>query len=231
MVDIHDEYRPTGFSRTYPNLLTQEGVRGDEERQPTRQTLTTLFTRMPAGPADFTVCYYDARVDQNASHAFQLAKPVCFYSPFQFLFWYDRPKAAPAKVGGAGNAETSIGNEPEIEFYDHLPTVWDDMRALAGRIGEFAVIARRSGTEWFVGFINSGERRSLPVKLDFLEAGRRYVACLYSDDPAISTQTHVRIDRYLVDRNTTLSLSAGPQNGQAIRIVPATATESFPSYR
>jgi alpha-glucosidase len=231
MVDIHDEYRPTGFSRTYPNLMTQEGVRGDEERQPVRQTLATLFTRMLAGPADFTVCYYDARVEQNASHAFQLAKPVCFYSPFQFLFWYDRPKAAPAKVGGAGNAETSIGNEPEIEFYDRLPTVWDDTRVLDGRIGEFAVIARRSGAEWFVGFLNSGQSRTLPAKLDFLEEGRRYVAHIYSDDPAVPTKTQVRIDRHLVERASVLKLSAGPQGGQAMRLVPATAGDAFPIYR
>ena len=230
MVDIHDEYRPTGFSRTYPNLMTQEGVRGDEERQPTRQTLATLFTRMLAGPADFTVCYYDARVDQNASHAFQLAKPVCFYSPFQFLFWYDRPKAAPAKIGGAGNAETSIGSEPEIEFFDHLPTVWDDTRVLEGRIGEYAVIARRAGTEWHLGFLNSGEARTLSAKLDFLNAGQRYVAHIYSDDPTIPTRTRVRIDRHLVDHTTVLKLSAGAQGGQAVRLAPAATGDAFPAY-
>ena len=91
MVDIHDEYRPTGYTRTYPNLVTQEGIRGDEERQPNELQLTSLFCRMLAGPADITVCYYDARVDMQASHAYQLAKAVCFYCPWQFLYWYDRP--------------------------------------------------------------------------------------------------------------------------------------------
>jgi len=91
MVDIHDEYRPTGYSRTYPNLMTQEGIAGDETKPSNSLTLTILFTRMLAGAGDNTICYYDGRVDENASHAYQLAKSVCFYSPWQFLYWYDRP--------------------------------------------------------------------------------------------------------------------------------------------
>ncbi|MHC4367374.1 MAG: glycoside hydrolase family 97 catalytic domain-containing protein, partial [Planctomycetota bacterium] len=62
MVDIHDEYRPTGYSRTYPNLMTQEGIRGDETRPSNSLTLTILFTRMLAGAGDNTICYYDRRV-------------------------------------------------------------------------------------------------------------------------------------------------------------------------
>ena len=95
MVDIHDEYRPTGYSRTYPNLMTQEGIRGDEARPSNELTLTILFTRMLCGAGDNTICYYDKRVDENASHAYQLAKAVCIYSPWQFMYWYDRPDASP----------------------------------------------------------------------------------------------------------------------------------------
>ena len=145
MVDIHDEYRPTGYSRTYPNLMTQEGIAGDETSPVNQLTLTILFTRMLAGAADNTICYYDQRVDRNASHAYQLAKAVCLYSPWQFLYWYDRPPAAPQDKGGAGNARTALGDEPELEFFDHMPTVWDDTRVLQGQIGQYAVIARRRG--------------------------------------------------------------------------------------
>ncbi|MBM3892327.1 MAG: alpha-glucosidase, partial [Verrucomicrobia bacterium] len=123
MVDVHDEYRPTGYSRTYPNLMTVEGISGDETKPVNSQTLTVLFARFLAGPADNTICYYDKRVDDNATHAYQLAKAVCLFSPWQFLYWYDRPAGSPQKVGGAGGAETGIGNEPELEFYDHVPTV------------------------------------------------------------------------------------------------------------
>ncbi|MCK5465740.1 MAG: glycoside hydrolase family 97 N-terminal domain-containing protein, partial [Bacteroidales bacterium] len=88
MVDIHDEYRPTGYSRTYPNLMTQEGIRGDEESPDNAMVLNTIFTRMIAGAGDHTNCYFDNRVDEKmGSHASQLAKLVCVYSPWQFLYW------------------------------------------------------------------------------------------------------------------------------------------------
>ncbi len=220
MVDIHDEYRPTGWSRTYPNLLTQEGIAGDETSPPNWLTLTIAFTRMLAGPADNTVCYYDGRVDRNASHAFQLAKPVCLFSPFQFLYWYDRPKAAPQKIGGAGGAETSIGDDPELEFYNRLPTVWDDTKVLHGQIGEYAVIARRSGEEWFIGAMNSGQARTLDVPLNFLSPGRNYTAHIYADDPQATTRTRVRIEQQPVDVKTVLKCSLSAQGGQALWIEP-----------
>ena len=99
MVDVHDEYRPTGYSRTYPNFMTQEGIGGDETSPSNEQTLRILFTRMLAGAGDNTICYYNDRVTKNASHAYQLAKAVCFYSPWQFLYWYDRPPHAPGARG------------------------------------------------------------------------------------------------------------------------------------
>ena len=231
MVDVHDEYRPTGYSRTYPNFMTQEGIRGDEERQPNSMSLTTLFTRMLAGAGDNTICYYNERVDKQSTHAYQLAKAVCFYSPWQFLFWYDRPAASPKRIGGAGGSETGIGHEPEIEFFDHCPTVWDETKVLEGSIGEYAIIARRSGGAWFVGYMNSGQPRTFDVPLGFLDAGQKYVAHIYSDDPSVSTRTHVRIDRFAVDRDTVLKMTASAQGGQAVRIVPAKTGDDYPKYR
>jgi alpha-glucosidase len=220
MVDIHDEYRPTGYSLTYPNLMTMEGISGDETSPTNRQTLTVQFTRMLAGPADNTVCYYDARVDRNASHAYQLAKPVCLFSPWQFLYWYDRPAGSPPKKGGAGNAQTTIHNEPELEFYDALPTVWDETRVLEGKIGEYAVIGRRSGDQWFLGCMNGGEARTFDIRLDFLDCGKSYVAHVYSDDPSVPTRTHVKIERREVDTASVLRIAVSSQGGQAIRVAP-----------
>ena len=221
MVDIHDEYRPTGYSRTYPNLMTQEGIAGDETSPTNELTLTILFTRMLAGAADNTICYYDQRVDRNASHAYQLAKAVCLYSPWQFLYWYDRPPPAPPDKGGAGNARSVIGDEPELEFFDRVPTVWDDTRVLHGQIGQYAVIARRRGAEWFLGGMNSGQARTLDVPLSFLRPGRRYVAHVYSDDPAVPTRTHVKIERLPVDASSVLKFTMSAQGGQAVRLTPA----------
>ncbi len=221
MVDVHDEYRPTGWSRTYPNLMTVEGVRGDEERQPTRQGLTTLFTRFLAGPADNTICYYDGRVDCFSSHAFQLAKAVCFYSPWQCLYWYDRPPPAPAATPGKAPDDNVIGDEPELGFFDRCPTVWDDTRVLRGEIGEYAIIARRRGEDWFIGCMNANCSRTFSLPLDFLQADARYTARVYSDDPSLTTRTRVRIERMAVDRSTLLRLSVSAQGGEAVRIAPA----------
>jgi alpha-glucosidase len=221
MVDIHDEYRPTGYSRTYPNLMTQEGIAGDETSPANSLTLTILFTRMLAGAADNTICYYDQRVDRNASHAYQLAKAVGVYSPWQFLYWYDRPPAVPTDKGGAGNARSQVGDEPELEFFDRVPTVWDDTRVLQGQIGQYAVIARRHGAEWFVGGMNSGQPRTLDVPLSFLEAGRRYTAHVYSDDPTVATRTRVKVERLPVDATAALKLSMSARGGQAVWLTPA----------
>ena len=220
MVDVHDEYRPTGYSRTYPNFMTQEGIGGDETSPSNEQTLAILFTRMLAGAGDNTICYYDGRVDRNASHAYQLAKAVCFYSPWQFLYWYDRPEGSPRRKGGAGGQQGVIGNEPELEFYDRVPTVWDDTKVLQGRIGQYAVMARRSGTEWFIGCMNSGEDRTFDVALNFLKSGQKYMAHVYSDDEAVQTSTRVRIDRFEVDASTNLKMNVGQQGGQAVHIIP-----------
>jgi len=220
MVDIHDEYRPTGYSRTYPNLMTQEGIAGDETKPSNSLTLTILFTRMLAGAADNTICYYDQRVEENASHAYQLAKSVCFYSPWQFLYWYDRPAASPRRTGGAGGSRNVIDDEPELEFFDHIPTVWDDTKVLNGQIGEYAVIARRSGENWFIGCMNADKPHTFDVPLDFLEKDQNYIANIYSDDPAVQTRTHVKISTRNVDSSSVLKVELPPRRGQAIRIYP-----------
>jgi alpha-glucosidase len=220
MVDVHDEYRPTGYSRTYPNFMTQEGIAGDETRPSNTQTLTILFTRMLAGAADNTICYYDSRVEENASHAYQLAKAVCFYSPWQFIYWYDRPRESPQKSGGAGGQKNIIGDEPELEFFDHVPTVWDDTKVIHGSIGKYAVMARRANDTWFIGAMNSGEARTFEIPLNFLQPGKGYIAHIYSDDLTVNTRTRVGIKRIPVDTNTVLNVSLTARGGQAVRIVP-----------
>jgi len=227
MVDVHDEYRPTGWSRTYPNLMTQEGIRGDEERQPNSMSLTTLFTRMLAGAADNTICYYDERVDRQATHAYQLAKAVCFYSPWQFVFWYDRPFISREVTGRTADARNVIGDEPELEFLDHCPTVWDDTKVLQGSIGQYAVIARRSGDNWLIGGMNSDEPRFFDVPLQFLDVSKKYTAYIYSDDPTVPTRTHVKVESRMVDRGTILKIVLPTRGGQAIRLVPATEKDGL----
>ena len=220
MVDVHDEYRPTGYSRTYPNFMTQEGICGDEEKQSTENSLMVLFNRMLAGAGDQTVCYFDPRVDELWNHAYQLAKSVCFYSPWHFLYWYDRPEGSPRRAGGAGGNAGVISETPELKFFDHLVTVWDETRVINGSIGEYATIARRSGSNWFVGTMNNSTPRQLDIPLDFLEKDTQYTAHIYTDDHTMQTRTRVRIERREVNSETILKADLLTNGGQAVRLLP-----------
>lgn len=184
MVDIHDEYRPTGYSRTYPNLITQEGIRGDEESPSLDQAIYTLFNRMICGAGDYTNCYFAERVTEKmGGRAGQLAKLVAIYSPWQFVYWYDRPEKSPARAGGAGSAESVIKTDVVTRFYNSIPTVWDDTRFMDGKMGDYAVVARRSGSDWYISVLNAGEKKQVSVPLDFLKDMTAYNATLYYQAP------------------------------------------------
>jgi alpha-glucosidase len=222
MVDIHDEYRPTGYSRTYPNLMTQEGIRGDEESPDNAMVLNTLFTRMIAGAGDHTNCYFAPRVEEKmGSHASQLAKLVCIYSPWQFVYWYDRPPGSDIREAGAGGSRNRIMEVPELEFIDAVPTVWDDTRVIEGFPGEFAVVARRSGDRWFIGALNGSVERDFHIPLDFLSPGKNYLATLYYDDPEAGTITGVSIEKQAVSSKGSIQRKIRAGNGLAAIIEKA----------
>ncbi|HIW65450.1 MAG TPA: glycoside hydrolase family 97 protein [Candidatus Alistipes intestinipullorum] len=212
MVDIHDEYRPTGYSRTYPNLLTQEGVRGNEEFPDGTVNTTQPFTRFLAGAADATVCYYhrpelkpDLASSLNARYlkntpVHQMALAAINYSPLQFLYWYDSPQ----------NAQ----NEPELSFFDALPTVWDDTRVLSGEIGEHVAIARKKDGVWFVAAITNNDARTLSIGMDFLDAGKKYVSTIYTDGgEKVKTRTHVALKDKRVTSESVLTFDLLPRGG------------------
>ncbi|MBD2752493.1 glycoside hydrolase family 97 protein [Spirosoma validum] len=206
MVNIHDEYRPTGTSRTYPNVMTQEGIRGNEEFPDATHNTILPFTRYVAGAGDYTICYYDKRLKNT--HAHQLAMNVISYSPLQSVFWYDKP--------------AFYGGEPEIEFFAKVPTVWDDTKVIHDAIGEYVTIARRSGTDWFVGTITNNDGRALKLSLDFLPKGKSYTAHIYTDDPTVQTKTQVRVTTKTLKAGQTLDMTLLPRGGQAVWLTPAT---------
>ncbi|WP_434035579.1 glycoside hydrolase family 97 N-terminal domain-containing protein [Formosa sp. 4Alg 33] len=218
VLDIHDEYRPTGFSRTYPNLLTQEGIRGDEETVPNAHTLITMFTRSLAGAADNTVCYYNTRVDKMGSHASQLAKTVCIFSPLQFLYWYDKAPLAPIKDDGLWGDTRTIGNEPELEFFNAVPTTWDETKVLRAEIGELGIIARRKGNDWFIGGINGVAPNDVTLDFEFLEEGASYKVKVYTDDENVNTRTQVKIEEITISRDSKLDINIDRNNGFAMHI-------------
>ena len=212
MVDIHDEYRPTGFSRTYPNLLTQEGVRGNEEFPDGVVNTTQPFTRFLAGAADCTVCYFhrpdlkpnlatslNARYLKNTA-VHQMALSVINYSPLQFLYWYDAPQ----------NAQ----NEPELDFFNALSTVWDDTHIISGQIGEQIAVARKKDGVWFVAAITNNDARTVHLDMSFLESGKKYISTIYTDGgEKVKTRTHVAITEKNITSKNVLKFDLLPRGG------------------
>jgi alpha-glucosidase len=200
LLNIHDGYSPTGLSRTWPNLMTVEGIQGNEHMPPAEHNCTLPFTRYIAGPGDYTVCYYTDRKKTTFAH--QLAMAVISFSPLQSIFWYDKP--------------SDWHGEKEIEFFAHVPTVWDDTKVIQGAIGEYAMVARRSGDDWFVGTINNNQPRTLPLPLSFLTPGRSYLAHVYCDSTLVPTRTHVAVLAQTVTSQMRLDVPLQPAGGQAI---------------
>ena len=204
MVDIHDEYRPTGWSRTYPNLMTQEGIGGNEEMPDAEHNTILPFTRFLCGPADYTLCYFNGRVKNTKAH--QLAMPVVYYSPVTFLYWYDLPNA--------------YKGEQELDFWKYCPTVWDESKALQGEIGEFVVQARRSGDDWFVGAMTGLQARDITINTaDFLQKGKKYRVEMYNDDPMLNTRTKVASTVQTLKAGKVIKLHLQPSGGAALRFV------------
>lgn len=202
MVDIHDEYRPTGWSRTYPNLMTQEGIGGNEEMPDAEHNTILPFTRFLCGPADYTPCYFNGRVKNTKAH--QLAMPVVYYSPITFLYWYDLPNV--------------YKGEKELDFWKYCPTVWDESKALQGEIGEYIVQARRSGNDWFVGAMTGLQARDITLNTaDFLQKGKKYRVEIYNDNPALNTRTKVSTVVQTIKAGKILKLHLQPSGGAALR--------------
>ncbi|KAA6349788.1 alpha-glucosidase [termite gut metagenome] len=220
MVDIHDEYRPTGFSRTYPNLMTQEGIYGNEEFPDATNNVTLPFTRFTQGAADYTICYYrqdfNGNTKPNTDHglvnarlikgtsAHQLSMAVVYYSPFQHVYWYDKP--------------SDSRDEPELEFFDRVPTVWDDTKVIYGEIGKYITIARQSRNDWFVGTMTNNDGRKLNIPLDFLLKEKTYTAHIFYDDSKAKTRTKVGIKKIQVNHKSVIEADLLPSGGQAVWI-------------
>ena len=206
VLNIHDNYKPTGLSRLYPALLTQEGIRGDENSPDAFHTTVLPFTRFLAGPADFTFCYpnptnsYSKNI--KVSKAQQLALTVIYFSPLQAMFWYGRP--------------LDYTNEDEIEFFKYVPTVWNESHYLDGEIGKHISVARRHGDTWFVGNAAGLNDWQGKVTFDFLPKGARYTATIWEDgaDSSLIKRTMV------VKKEDSLPLNIKAKGGQVMMLSP-----------
>lgn len=200
MVDIHDEYRPTGYSRTFPNLLSQEGVRGNEEMPDADHNVTLPFTRFLAGAADYTPCYFSPRI--KTTHAHQLAMAIVYYSPIEFLYWYDSP--------------ADYHGEPELALWKQVPTTWDETFPVDGNIGQYVALARRSGDTWYLGVMNGKEKRKIALPTEFLKKGKPYLSTIYEDDPTMNTRTKVSIRTIKIKGGTLMKFTLLSSGGASV---------------
>lgn len=205
LVDIHDEYRLTGIQKTYPNVMTVEGIRGNEEMPDAAHDCALPFTRYLDGPGDYTPCWKNARVKNTLAH--QLALPCVYTSGWQFLFWYSRP-------------DQIDESNPALDFWRRLPVSFDETRFLQGEIGKFAVVARRKGNVWFVGAINAGQARTIVLPLGFAGNGTCKVwLCRDADPAAVRGCAPVADETLEVD---SLSVNCAANGGFAAIVEPRT---------
>ncbi|NDU72015.1 hypothetical protein GWI34_05165 [Actinomadura sp. DSM 109109] len=224
-VDAHEAIKPTGLARTYPNMMTGEGVAGMEQHNymgaggnPPAQATILPFTRFMGGPADYTpgvlnVTWDPARLGTRVqtTSAAQLALYPTFFSPMQMLA--DTPE--------------NYAAHPGFAFLKDMPATWDETRVLDTAIGDYTTTARRSGRTWYLGAITDENDRTVRVPLSFLPSGT-FVAETYADAQETTWKGNplpVEIRRTLVKSSTRLSMSLVGGGGQAVRLRPATAAD------
>ncbi len=216
-VDYHGAYKPTGVSRTWPNFLTSEAVLGLEyskgnPRPSSQHNVTIPYTRMLAGPMDYTPGAFD--LDGAEGHpkhvqgtrAQQIAMLVVYFSPFQMLVDY------PAAYEAAPD---------QFDFVKGVPTSWDETRFVDGYPGDFVVVARRRGNEWYLGAMTDENSRELSLPLGFLTEGQAYVAHLFRDGDGVSENPQdVASETKSVRASDSLDVRLAAGGGLAVRLAP-----------
>jgi alpha-glucosidase len=221
LVDFHGAQKQITMTRTWPNMISGEGVRGMEwskwsaDSEP-KHNVTLPYTRMFLGPMDYTpgamlnaTKLTFAPIFQRpmalGTRCQQLAMYVVFESPLQML----------------SDSPSNYMHEPEaMEFLSPVPSVWDDTKALDGKIAEYVLVARKSGNDWYVGAMNDWTARDLEIDFSFLPAGEFSIA-YYEDGPnADRFASEYRLVKTKVNNSTKLKIKLAPGGGWAAHIHP-----------
>lgn len=227
MLDVHEPIHDTGERRTYPNMMSREGARGQEYNawgaeggNPPEHETNLFFTRMLAGPMDFTPGIFDILIERGTGRprrndesrprttvAKQLALYVVLYSPLQM----------------AADLPENYEHKPAFQFIRDVAVDWDTTRVIDGRIGDYVLVARkaRNSPDWFIGAITDEDGRTFDVPLSFLPKSTRYEAEIYADGPNANWATNplpVTISKRVVTSASTLHIVMAPGGGQAIRL-------------
>ena len=223
MINVHEGIKQTGLRRTYPNMISAEGLRGQEFNawssdggNPPEHLTIIPFTRMLAGPIDYTPGIFDIKFDKykkenqvNTTLAHQLALYVVIYSPFQMA---------------ADLPENYLGH-PAFQFIKDVGVDWDTSIVLNGEIGDFITVVRKEkNTEkWFLGSITDENEREIIIALNFLDQDKKYTATIYSDAADShwdKNPTAYIIESKLVVNSDKLILKLAPGGGTAISFIP-----------
>jgi alpha-glucosidase len=221
IVDFHGAYKPDGLGRTYPNALTREGVKGLENDKWSKDItpdhdVTLPFTRMVAGPMDYTPGAMVNMEESNFNPVFtrpasqgtrvhQMALYVIFESPLQML---------------ADSPSNYMKEQECTDFIVKVPVVWDDIKVLDAKVGDYLLLARRSGREWFVGALTDWTRRDLKLNLSFLPAGD-YTMEVFRDgvnaDNYAQDYKHIKTD---LKSGDSMKITLAQGGGWVARIIP-----------
>lgn len=223
MVNYHGSYHPTGLSRTYPNNINTEGVRGLEwnkfnpEGVTPDHDLLIPFIRMFAGSMDYTPgAMQNYKKDEwrqitdrpmsQGTRCHQLAMFVVYHAPLQML----------------ADSPTAYEKEPEyLKFLSLIPTSWDVTYPLDSQVGEYVNIARKKNEDWFVGGMTNWSEREVSLNLDFLDEGKDYIAEIFYDgENAERVGNDYSISHKKVKKNEQLTINMASGGGYAIRLSP-----------
>ena len=218
MINAHEPIKDTGLRRTYPNWVSREGQRGmeynawGEPKNPPSHDPNLFFTRLLAGPMDYTPGIVSLKgrggSDILSTLARQLALYVVIYSPVQM----------------APDLQENYEAEPvAFGFIRQVPVDWDQTRVLSGSIGEEVVVARkdRNSSDWYIGGVTDERARDATVRLDFLPKGRRFTATIYRDGPNAEPGPRAKdmiVENRVVQFGDSLTIRMAPAGGFAVRL-------------
>ena len=220
LVDFHGCGLPYGFNRTYPNVINFEGVLGNEVNKWTnsitpKHKVTLAFTRFLAGPADFTPGGMRNTVNGfigrntlpmvQGTRCAEMALYVVYNEPL--VMFCDAPSVY--------NKEPNI-----INFLSKIPTVWDETQIIDSKVGEFLVLARKKGDDWYIGAITDSTARELNITLSFLRE-ENYAADIFTDGVnSDKCGTDYKYEEKTVSNSSVLKFKLYPGGGAVIKLSP-----------